>query len=85
MSAIDYGPLGGVGQARSTPLWGVSNSRPELPELGTLGANVRRERVARGIMQEQLAEMIEVNPRTIQKIEAGKLNMTRPAVRKANS
>jgi len=63
----------------------VSNSRPELPELGTLGANVRRERVARGIMQEQLAEMIEVNPRTIQKIEAGKLNMTRPAVRKANS
>jgi transcriptional regulator with XRE-family HTH domain len=53
----------------------VPKNRPKLPELGVLGANVRRERVARGITQEQLAEMIEVNPRTIQKIEAGKLNI----------
>jgi len=53
----------------------VSKSRPKLPELGVLGANVRRERVARGITQEQLAELIDVNPRTIQKIEAGKLNI----------
>lgn len=29
----------------------------------------------RGITQEKLAEMIDVNPRTIQKIEAGKLNI----------
>jgi transcriptional regulator with XRE-family HTH domain len=53
----------------------VPQSRPKFPELGVLGTNVRRERVARGITQEQLAEMIEVNPRTIQKIEAGKLNI----------
>ncbi len=53
----------------------MPKNRPKLPELGVLGANVRRERVARGITQEQLAEMIEVNPRTIQKIEAGKLNI----------
>jgi len=36
---------------------------------------VRRERVARKITQEKLAEMMEVNPRTVQKIEAGKLNI----------
>ena len=39
------------------------------------GANVRRERVGRALTQEKLAEMREVNPRTIQKIEAGKLNI----------
>ncbi|MCU0786411.1 MAG: helix-turn-helix domain-containing protein [Verrucomicrobia bacterium] len=39
------------------------------------GANVRRERVARGITQERLAELVDINPRTVQKIEAGKLNI----------
>ena len=36
---------------------------------------MRRERVARGLTQEKLAELMDVNPRTIQKIEAGKLNI----------
>lgn len=39
------------------------------------GANVRRERMARGLTQEKLAEMIGLNPRTVQKIEAGRLNI----------
>jgi transcriptional regulator with XRE-family HTH domain len=53
----------------------VQKSRPKLPELAVFGANVRRERVARGITQERLAELMDVNPRTVQKIEAGKLNI----------
>jgi transcriptional regulator with XRE-family HTH domain len=52
-----------------------SRSKPKLPQLAAFGANVRRERVARGLTQEKLAELMEVNPRTIQKIEAGKLNI----------
>lgn len=47
----------------------------KLPELAVLGANARRERVARGLTQEKLAELMEVNPRTIQKIEAGQINI----------
>jgi transcriptional regulator with XRE-family HTH domain len=53
----------------------VPRSRPKLPELGVFGANVRRERVARGLTQEKLAELVEINPRTVQKIEAGKINI----------
>lgn len=50
-------------------------NRVKLPQLATFGANVRRERVARELTQEKLAELMDVNPRTIQKIEAGKLNI----------
>ena len=50
-------------------------NRPKLPQLAAFGANVRRERVARDLTQEKLAELIDVNSRTIQKIEAGKLNI----------
>lgn len=46
------------------------------------GANVRRERVARGITQERLAEMMDINPRTVQKIEAGKLNILLTTIRR---
>jgi transcriptional regulator with XRE-family HTH domain len=53
----------------------VTQKRIKLPQLAAFGANVRRERVARGLTQEKLAELMEVNPRTIQKIEAGKLNI----------
>ena len=49
--------------------------RPKLPQLAAFGANVRRERVARGLTQEKLAELMDVNSRTVQKIEAGKLNI----------
>lgn len=53
----------------------MTHKRIKLPQLAAFGANVRRERVARELTQEKLAELINVNPRTIQKIEAGKLNI----------
>ena len=37
--------------------------------------NVRRERMARKITQEKLAEAVDLNIRTIQKIEAGNVNI----------
>ena len=40
-----------------------------------LGANLRRERMARGLTQERLAELAELNPRTVQKIEAGAITI----------
>ena len=43
--------------------------------LAAVGGNVRRLRVARKLTQEALAEVVGVNPRTVQKIEAGKLNI----------
>jgi DNA-binding XRE family transcriptional regulator len=36
---------------------------------------VRRERVARGITQEKLAEDVDLNIRTLQRIEAGETNI----------
>ena len=36
---------------------------------------MRRARVARGLTQEGLAELVGINPRTVQKIEAGKLSI----------
>jgi len=47
----------------------------EKKVLDDLGANVRRERTARGITQEKLAELADLNIRTIQKIESGELNV----------
>lgn len=49
--------------------------RPKNVELSVFGANVRRERVAIGMTQEKLAEKANINPRTVQKIEAGNLNI----------
>lgn len=43
--------------------------------LTDLGARIRSERVARKLTQEWLAEQVGINPRTVQKIEAGKLNI----------
>jgi transcriptional regulator with XRE-family HTH domain len=43
--------------------------------LKAFGDNVRRERVARRMTQEKLAELVDVNIRTIQKIEAGDINV----------
>jgi transcriptional regulator with XRE-family HTH domain len=43
--------------------------------LKALGGNIRRERMARAITQERLAELVDLNLRTIQKIEAGKINI----------
>lgn len=44
-------------------------------QLKAFGANLRRERVARGITQERLAELADLNIRTLQKIEAGQTNI----------
>jgi transcriptional regulator with XRE-family HTH domain len=44
-------------------------------QLTAFGANLRRERAARDITQERLAEMAELNIRTVQKIEAGETNI----------
>jgi transcriptional regulator with XRE-family HTH domain len=44
-------------------------------QLEGFGANLRRERVARKITQERLAELADLNIRTLQKIEAGQTNI----------
>jgi transcriptional regulator with XRE-family HTH domain len=49
----------------------VPKSQAEKRKLKEFGGNVRRERVARKLTQEKLAEKCSLNPRTIQKIEAG--------------
>ena len=39
------------------------------------GANVRRERTAKRLTQEKLAERAEISTRNLQKVEAGELNI----------
>jgi len=53
----------------------VPLTKQAATELKQFGANLRRERVAKGITQERLAELADLNLRTIQKIEAGRLNI----------
>jgi transcriptional regulator with XRE-family HTH domain len=49
---------------------------PEIRRhLSTFGHNLRRERVAAGLTQEKLAELADLNIRTLQKIEAGHTNI----------
>ena len=43
--------------------------------LAILGASIRRERTARTVTQEKLAELADLNIRTVQKIESGSLNV----------
>ena len=47
----------------------------QAAQLKRFGANVRRERTARRLTQEKLAELVDLNPRTVQKIEAGQVNI----------
>jgi transcriptional regulator with XRE-family HTH domain len=44
-------------------------------QLTAFGANVRRQRTAKGMTQEKLAELADLNIRTVQKIEAGEINV----------
>ena len=44
-------------------------------QIGKFGANVRRERNARNLTQEKLAELVDLNIRTVQKVEAGDINI----------
>ena len=53
----------------------VSSKREIAAQLKQFGANVRRERVAAKLTQERLAEMADLNIRTLQSIEAGELNV----------
>jgi transcriptional regulator with XRE-family HTH domain len=52
----------------------VSLPREKAAQLKVLGANVRRERNAKGLTQEQLAEKIDISLRNMQRIEAGEIN-----------
>jgi transcriptional regulator with XRE-family HTH domain len=47
----------------------------QAAQLKNFGANVRRERLARGLTQERLAERVDLNLRTVQKVEAGAVNI----------
>lgn len=51
------------------------NKREIQKELKNFGQNLRRERSSRKITQEKLAELTNLNVRTIQKIEAGQTNI----------
>lgn len=44
-------------------------------ELAVFGACLRRERMARTLTQERVAELADLNIRTLQKIEAGQTNI----------
>lgn len=50
-------------------------SAKELKRLKVFGANVRRERCAQGLTQDELAERAEIATRNLQKVEAGELNI----------
>lgn len=43
--------------------------------LDRLGRNVQRERKNAGLTQEQLAELVDLHPRMIQKIESAETNI----------
>ena len=56
------------------------------PSLRQLGNNVRRERTAKGMTQQQLAELADLNIRNLQRIEAGEIDVllqTAVRIRKA--
>jgi transcriptional regulator with XRE-family HTH domain len=44
-------------------------------DLARFGANFRRERSAKALTQERLSELADLNIRTLQKVEAGQLNI----------
>ena len=47
----------------------------QAAQLKAFGVNLRRERMGKEITQEKLAELVDLNIRTIQKIEAGHVNI----------
>jgi len=54
-------------------------TRQQAARLARFGAAVRRERLGRGLTQEKLAEKLAeklgIYPRSVQKIEAGEINV----------
>jgi transcriptional regulator with XRE-family HTH domain len=53
----------------------VSLNSKQAAQLKAFGRQVRRERMAKKITQEKLAERVDLNIRTVQKIEAGHVNI----------
>jgi transcriptional regulator with XRE-family HTH domain len=49
--------------------------KKEWTRIEDFGANVRRERLRKGLTQEELAERSEIATRNLQKIEAGEINI----------
>lgn len=45
------------------------------PWLKQLGNNIRRERIGKGMTQQQLAEFADLNIRNVQRIEAGEIDV----------
>ena len=50
-------------------------TKKEWQRIKVFGANVRRERVRKGLTQDALAEGAEIATRNLQKIEAGEINI----------
>ena len=53
----------------------VAKSKIRSLWLKQLGDNIRRERLAKGISQQKLAELADLNIRNVQRIEAGEINV----------
>jgi transcriptional regulator with XRE-family HTH domain len=53
----------------------VPLNKNEWSRIRVFGANVRRERVRKGMTQEQLAEKAGIATRNLQKVEAGEINI----------
>ena len=53
----------------------MSLNSKQAAQIKAFGVNVRRERMAKNITQEKLAELVDLNIRTVQKIEAGHVNI----------
>jgi len=53
----------------------VALDKQQAAKLKNFGGKVRRVRVSRNVTQEQLAELADLNIRTVQKIEAGHINI----------
>ena len=53
----------------------MPSARAEKEVLVKFGRNLQKVRLAAGLSQEALAERAELHPRTVQKIEAGDINV----------
>ena len=53
----------------------MSLNSKQTAQIKAFGVHLRRERMRRKITQEKLAEFVELNIRTVQKIEAGDVNI----------
>ncbi|WP_438483176.1 helix-turn-helix domain-containing protein [Oleiharenicola lentus] len=49
--------------------------KEDLPLLKKLGANIRAAREKAGLTQEELAELADIHPRALQKIEGAGTNL----------